>query len=383
MKRFFFAPALTLTLVAQASAADSPGATDKARSPLAGDGFFQQVKEPLGKMFAVTFDGPKLKLDRKAWGEQPKDDKGAQGGIVVGGFGGGFNFGNAHPMEALFRQVQSAAGVGGSGMGISGADRTLNFSGGKCNGNLHTRGQNLRHLQFEETGDAGRTIELSEDGKGGFRMQLTHPDGDLILVQQTPKGAFRVVALIHGRTFAGQGDNFTAFYKQNRAAMENDILPVLSRFGIDPILSPKEAKVKGAVLSQMLRSPETVEAGRKLIAQLDADQFTAREQATKTLDARYSLYEDLIREKLKEKTIPLEVKTRLEKIANAHADQGRVSQTIELLDLTKDAGYVVDLLEGASSEEKPKVIAHLEKITGQKLGDDAKAWREWVEKKGK
>jgi hypothetical protein len=388
-----FSLALLLISFAIAAAADSPGQADKAtppaKSPLASDGFFQSVKEPVSKMFAVTFDGPKLKLDRKAWGEKAKDDKkggGAAAGIgggriVIGGFGGGF--GGGHPVETLFHQIQNTAGVGGSGMGISGDDRTVHFSGGKCNGQLHTRGDTVRQLQLEETEGPGRTIELNEDGKGGFRMQLLHPDGDLVMVQQTPKGAFRVVALVGGRTFAGQGESFTAFYKQHRAAMENDVLPILNKFGIDPIVSPKDAKVKGAVLASILRSPETIDAGKKLIDQLDSDQFAVRDQAAKTLDQRYVLYEDLIREKLKDKNLPLQMKRDLERITNTHADQARVSQTVELLDLLKDPAYLVGLLETAAGDEKPKVVAHLEKVTGQKLGDDAKAWREWVEKNAK
>jgi hypothetical protein len=268
-------------------------------------------------------------------------------------------------------------------MSIGNDERRLSYTGGKCNGRVATKGDLLKEIAFEETGEGGRSIEYTEDGKGGFRLQITHPDGDLILLLQTPKGAFRTVALVGGETFAGQAESFAAFYKQHRKVMEGDILPVLSRFGIQPVLSAAEPKVRKTVTALLQRTPDSIDEGKKLLGELDSEQFAVREQATKTLADRFAIYQDLIREKQKDKDASLEVRTRVEKILTANADLDRVNQSIELLNLTKDPAYVVSLLDGATPAESTRLGSHLEKLTGQKLGSDAKAWKEWLEKNAK
>jgi hypothetical protein len=374
MRRSIMLAVLIVLLPAFSVAAEPESKAEK--SPLVGDGFFKDVKQPIGQMLGFTFDGPRLKLDRKAWGAAPKQKDAP---VVWVGPG----FGAAHPIETLFRTVQNAAGAGGSGMSISNNDRRVNFNGGKMNGLVHTRGDQVTQLQFQETGDSGRTLEFGEDGKGGFRLQFSHTDGDIILLSQTPKGAFRAIAMVNGKTFAGQAESFTAFYKQHRSVMESDILPILAHVGVQPIMSPQEAKVKHAVAALLQRSPASVEEGKKLVSDLDSEQFAVREAATKALTERFQLFQDLVREKQLDKTASLEMRTRLDKIMAANTDASRVNQTVELLDLTKDPGYLISLIDGPASPETAKVVEQLEKVSGQKLGSDAKAWKQWLEKSSK
>jgi hypothetical protein len=354
-------------------AAEPEGKPEK--SPLLADGMLQQVKPSIRQMLTFTFNGPKLAIDSKAWGAAPKDDKKPPPPF-------GFRE-DLHPIDILFNQVQNQAAIHSAGSSGGGGERSRRFNGTKLNGSLRTRDQALLLLHFEEAGEGGRAIEFADDGKGAFRLQVTHSEGDMILLIQTPKGGFRGVAMLGKRTFAGQGDSFTDFYKQHRATMEADILPILGHFGIEPVLSPFDPGIKKNVIALLQRSPDSLDKGKKLLADLDNDQFTVREQASKALTDGFAVYRDLVLEQHKDPANSLEVKTRLEKIVNANADAARVSHLVALLELEKDAAYLTALLDGASSADAAAIAAHLEKLTGQKFGTDAKAWKAWLEKQKK
>ena len=55
--------------------------------------------------------------------------------------------------------------------------------------------------------------------------------------------------MIGKRTFAGQGESFADFYKQHRAIVETEVLPILAHYGIEPVLSPQDPRIRKAVLA--------------------------------------------------------------------------------------------------------------------------------------
>jgi hypothetical protein len=350
-----------------------PGKPDK--SPLVAEGVLQKVRQHLGRMLPFTFEGQRLKIDRKAWGAAPKAKETMPQRVKFGNF-----VNTPHPTEAHFRQLQSAAEAWSTGMSVSNEERTIQFSGGKLTGKLHTRGQTIRDIMLEESAEPRRTLRFGEDGRGGFRLEAAHPHGDMILLAQTPSGVFRAVVFLGGRTFAGQGISFTAFYRQHRALMEADILPVLQHFGIKPVLGANDASVRTAVLARLQRTSETLQEGQKLLADLESEKFAVREKATGLLDGRFEIYKELIGARLKDSSAALETRIRLDKILARHSDAERVNKTIEMLDLSRDALYLVSLLDHATPQESVRLIAHLEKITGQKLGSDPATWRQWAAK---
>ncbi len=238
-------------------------------------------------------------------------------------------------------------------------------------------------MSLDETQTPFRALEFTDDGQGAFRMLLTHPDGDMVLLHQTRAGRFNGVAVMGGQVFAGQGDSFTSFVRQHRAQVDSRILPVLGQFGIQPLQPVSSPKVRQAVLAQVLRRPETEALGRKLLIQLDGRKFDDREDATKRLSEQFENFKDLIQAQLSEKTTSLEVRSRLQRILAEHSDSVPVNQTVAALDLTRDANYLVSLLDHVSPKEAPRLMDYLERTTGQKLGTDPTAWKEWVRKNGK
>ena len=242
------------------------GAAEPDRSPLLADGFLQKVKPSVKQMLTFTFNGPRLAIDPNAWGTPPKED--AELTPLRE---------DRQPLHVLFTQVQSLGEMRSAGSSGGGNEWSRRFSGEKLSGALRTSRGVLLLLQFHEAGEGGRAIEYADDGKGTFRLQVTHPEGDMILLSQTPKGGFRGVAMLGKRTFAGQGESFADFYKQHRRVVETDMLPILAHFGIEPVLSPQDPRIEKAVLARLTRTSDSLEKAKKLLADLDSDQFRTRE----------------------------------------------------------------------------------------------------------
>ena len=136
--------------------------------------------------------------------------------------------------------------------------------------------------------------------------------------------------------------------------------------------------MRNSVLTAILRSPETNRDGERLIAELESDNYQHREKAANTLAERFELYQDAIRRALADKPKSYEVQLRLEQIVAQHSDS-TAADTVAALDLLHDANFIVALFDAANPEEVPKIAVHLEKITGQSLGNDAAAWKQWVQ----
>lgn len=358
-----------LSLVLATALVGSPALAQNgaAKPALLQDGLLSRVKAPLEQIFQFSLDGAKLKLERKGWGEPPKNA--GKGNAVV------FS-GNTLPIENIFRQIQSVAGAGGSSMSISNRYRELRFYGNALTGRVMTR-DNLVRFDLEETTAPHRSLEFQDDGQGSFRLLISSPSDD-ILIKQNKEGAFTIAAVINGKTLAAQAPSFLALYKQHHETLDRDVLPVLNALSIRLFVPPSSRELRSTVRAMLLRSPAAIEEGKKLVADLDNEQFAVREKATVVLNDRFEMYKDLIEAKLKDRELSIETERRLQKIMAGHADAQKVGQVIAALDLLNDPAFLVDLLEDTAASERPAVAARLEQVTGQRHGSDVAAWKRWL-----
>jgi len=371
--RRLLAACCVVTLALASAFAQQPEQPKQAEtSPLLAKGFLNEVNKPIELIFQFNIEKAKLTFDRRGWDTaakgmpKPKDP-----------FGG--RIGNEPPaIEAIFNQVQEAAGPAGRGMSIGGEDRRINFSSGKLGGLLHTRKDYVR-MSLEETQAPQRTLEVTIDGSGAYRIQLAEPEGDMVLLSQAKNGRFTVVAVVADKTFTARGESFAAFFKEHRKGFDTHVLPVLDAMGIRPVPASSSEKVRKAVVALLSRTPETLAEGKKLLDDLDSEEFAVRQKAATQLTDRYAIYQDLIQERLKEK-LTLDVQKRLEKIVNEHADASRISQALTSLGLLQDPAYLISLLDHVTGDEAAPLTAQLEKTTGEKLGKDVAAWKEWGKK---
>jgi len=359
--------AVSLLVVVCFVAASAGQESKTAPSPLLQQGHLNKLRPQLEQIFQFTFDGAKIKLDRKGWGDPPKNGKPALN----------INSVNVSPIEAIFSHIRTQSGpLSHSSMSVSNRQREISFAGGAMSGRLRMQGEMIR-LDLEEADAPHRSLELSDDGQGAMRLMLSG-EGELILVQQTRGGACTVAAAVGGKSFIAQGDSFLALYKQHRQAVDAQVLPALQGLSVALIPPSATPQMKNAVLALLTRTPESLEEGKKLMRDLDSEKFQTRDKASKLLNERFEVYKDLIQEKLKDSTLSQETASRLGKIMAAHPDAQKVSQTIAALDLLRDPTYLVGILEEAASEQRGKVVAQLETVTGQRFGNDVAAWKKWL-----
>jgi hypothetical protein len=363
--RNLFSLAVALLLPWSALAQEKP-----LQTPLLQDGVLQKLHAQLEQIFQFTLDGPRLKLDRRRWADAPKEPPKVN--VVASG---------ATPIEQIFSQIRATVGFGGSSTMSAGSRyRELRFMGTTLSGRVLTRDENVR-LELEEAGSPRRSLELQDDGQGSLRLMLSHADGDVILLLQTRQGACTVASVVGGKSFAAQAPSFLAAYKQHRQVFDADILPVLDGLSIRLFVPPSSQQLKAAVRAMLLRSPQLLKEGAKLLADLDSEQFVVRDQASRLLNERFEVYQDLIEAKLKEPGLTVETDRRLQKILAAHADSRKISEVIAALELLKDPPFLVGLLEETPADQRGPIIARLEEITGQRLGQDIAAWKRWRGKK--
>ncbi len=339
------------------------------RSSLGQEGHFNKLKPQLEQIFRFTFDGPRLKLERRGWGEPAPN---ANPNVAA--------FANAPPIEKIFTQIRtSAGGLTHSSMSVSNRHREVSFAGGALSGRVLTRGDYVR-LELEEAAAPQRSLDWFDDGQGGMRLMLSHQDGDLILLQQTKQGAANIAGVVGGKAFSGSGASFLAMYKQHRPLLDDVVLPVFQSLSIRLMPSPQTTEMKKAVLALITRTPDVLAEGKKLMDALDSPSFSVRDKASRLLNERFEIYKDLIQERLKDAGTSQEAAARLGKILASHPEAEKVTQTIAALDLTRDPAYLITLLEEATAD-RPKVAAHLQAVTGQRLGEDPAAWKRWLQEK--
>jgi hypothetical protein len=128
------------------------------------------------------------------------------------------------------------------------------------------------------------------------------------------------------------------------------------------------------MLKDRLRPAEAVPAGRlsKLLAELDSDQFTVREQAAKELRQLSERVEPALRRLLQDKP-PLEVRNRVEAILAgarlvppaATLRSLRAIQVLECIGTSEARGVLRGLASGAAARETREARAALERLAAR------------------
>jgi len=326
------------------------------------------VRKPLERLFTFSLEGSQLKIDRTRWVSAAKETEKVDSSITRVSKVSGDQY---LPEEKLFLQLSLGPAAGAGSCGLT-ADR----EGRRVY--IHSAGDVVR-MTLQEGSGPNRVLIFGDDGQGALSIQLSSSSGSLILLGQERNGRCKVVAVFGDRLFSNNEESFLACLRKHRLEMETLVLPTLEQFGIEPFRSPRAPKVRQAVLALLARSHKILTEGRRLLDDLNGNDFTARDKAQHELSRRFEVFEDLICQKMQEKP-SLELRKRLEQILQDHADALLTWQTITALALLQDAAYLLSMLDDAKPEDAARLIAQLEKITGQKLGADPAAWKEWVRK---
>lgn len=409
LQSFAIAPAIVAILCLEACA-PLHGA-DLTATPLAGDGELVKLHDLTEKIFQFKIEAGQLRIDRAAWDRQGKEiasAEEAQAAAAANNMPPGFAqnprmaamdkerrdrtiamMGGPPPaLHAIFRALQERARkasrsfAGGSDLPSSSIHNgwkqwQSGFAGETLSGELRTNNGG-EELQLQELEPPRRMLEFRCGNDASMLLQLTDREGETIVLRQDGKGRFFLAIIAAETTIADEAESFIALVKQHRQLIESDVLPVLARIGVRPILPSEASEVRVVVWASLLRGPEARAEGERLLGDLDSDSFDVREAASQALSSRYALLGDLIREKVMDKSNSAEMQARLERIVAEHPDSPLPTQTVAALGLASDPLYLCKLLDSANPKETQVLVKRLEQITGEKLGPDTAAWKKWA-----
>jgi hypothetical protein len=361
------------------------------------DGKLNKVSKHVSKLIKLAVGEKHLRLDRKHWEgdtagktvEQRK--KAIVAKLLKRGLPEKYAISQAarevtQPrVTQAFNELRTATSYSRAGSSSSGKSERSNYFGGRgFYGRLATSSNGLVEMELREEDGPQRRLTVRDNGKGTMRLEYSSDEHDfLLLIQQSKNGSVKMVYMVGDETLAGSAESFHALYAKHREQFDTKIFPMLRHVGVVPPLTPLSTPVVKTVLAKLV----PVDGDRRrqteqLIAQLQNDSFAKRDEATKKLFAETARHEPVIEEMLKDKDLDPETKMRLEKVIKSHrAKNLEVEQLIVSLKLTDDAKYLVGLLPDTTEQDRPNVVAALERLTGQKLGTDVSAWKKWLSKK--
>ena len=238
-------------------------------------------------------------------------------------------------------------------------------------------------ISLTELQNPEREIEILDDGQGGLRILVNRSaDGAFLMILQGPNGRFAVAEAKGEVFFTAAGTSFFEFYRKHRKYVEERLFGYLRHLGVavPPRLYGQD--VKDAVLFK-LTGPSKVELLRatQLIVQLDHPEFRKRDEATRLLTAGFGRYREALGEARRDDSLSAEAKRRLETIFRDRPEVEKIEQIISDVGLLEGAGYLIELLAGTKGADRQAVAARLKKLTGRDLGNDPKAWEEWLSRR--
>lgn len=409
--RCFFAAVPPIVACLSLSACAVARGANLTATALANDGELVKLHDLTEKIFQFKIESGQLRIDRAAWDREGKElasVEAAQAAAAANNMPPGFAqnpriaamdkerrdrtiamMGGPPPaLHTVFRAIEQRARqasrsfAGGGDLPSSSIHNgwkqwQSGFAGETLAGDLRTNNGG-EELELRECQPPRRMLEFRAASDAGMLLQLTDRDGNMVVLRQDSNGRFFLVVVADETTVLQQAESFIALVKQHRQLIESEVLPVLARIGVRPILSSDAPEVHDFVWASLLRGPESRAEGERLLSRLDSEGFDDREAASNALSSRYPLLGDLIREKLYDKSNSAEMQARLERIVAERPDSTLPAQTAEALGLASDPVYLVKLLDQANSKETQVLVQHLEQITGQKLGSDPGAWKKWA-----
>jgi hypothetical protein len=271
MKYFLAIMYLCAAVSVRSSAAEHDAAesasSDIGRRSLSSDGEFQKISAPLTHIFQFKIENGILTLDRAAWKEEAAAiEKENAAASDPNNLPPGMkpdtsqalryqarlleerarqlerhqHMGSAPPLCTLFQKIEATARMGSRSFSGGGPSFNSNgkwmewqsaFEGKSLSGQLVSNNDEER-LALQEKTEPNRTLDFVIYQRSGFRIQISNPEGELILLRQMPDGAFSVITMLASKVQKYEAETFEELVRLNRTALEADVLPALKQCGI-------------------------------------------------------------------------------------------------------------------------------------------------------
>ena len=226
-----------------------------------GDGVLDESSAAMENLLQLKWNGQNLELKRE-WDERLKNNK-KKGKIrgndeledamanlikrgvpradakrlaaqMIAGGGDMQNFGGRagrSELEKAFFAVSTEFGRTSEGSSGREPNKRLRFSGQSLFGRA-TIGNDDVEFEFEEVEGKERSFKIRDSGKGRFQFQFSF--GDLFVrLLQTKTGKTQLVWINDDQVDVYVGDSFSNFTKRNPKVVEQMLLPLFERLGIN------------------------------------------------------------------------------------------------------------------------------------------------------
>lgn len=199
---------------------------------------------------------------------------------------------------------------------------------------------------------------------------------------QSKTGEITCVELGTEFQIALSADNFDALAAQNPEFISQRLTPVFNYIGLGEPPTRFHPFVKKYVTAKLRPANESELAKfKEAIAPMDEGDFKTREKVTGEIEKDFEKWELNIENAITDSNFSTEVRARLKKIYEKNVEPGRraLLSLIGKGNLIESPAYLVWLLENEEEkEDRSNLIKQLEKVTEQQLGDDLKAWKQWL-----
>ena len=142
---------------------------------------------------------------------------------------------------------------------------------------------------------------------------------------------------------------------------------LLEQLGINRPFKRSDPRIVSAVLRIIeLTSSEDVAAVDEAIAKLGADKHKEREAAQREIEKNLQRWRRLLRQRLADSQLELEVKTRLNRVMEQpEAEESSEEEFIDRRNLLQDADYLSFILSDAPKSLKPAIRKRIEGLGGE------------------
>ncbi len=282
------------------------------------------------------------------------------------------------PLDNMFNKVRADGRMNSSGRS-HGRGRTqwtgesaemtcaLNVSGNSCLFQINEIASPNRTLIFRQSDNLTSFMLIGFD----WSVVLRQIDGKML----------SMTLMTEGDTTYGKSASFVEFTKEHPQLCRR-VLDILSTVGVDAPPMPSSPAVNQYVtriIQERVRSGST--RLDELIKKLDAPEFQSREEASKAITDSFAGFEMGIADRLAKGDLSIEATKRLREISKLQASGAktdpRIKRCAEVFKLAGSPKYITGLLAGQSEEVQKTLIQYLTKTTGQKFGNDVKAWENW------
>ncbi|MDE0936965.1 MAG: hypothetical protein OSA89_13690 [Mariniblastus sp.] len=365
--------------------ASSHDATGLERGPM------QKIAPSVKQILKMKFDldGKFILIDQKSWGEQEtleaqklairkqmldrKVDEAAIDRMVDQLVPSRMTAG---PITKLFSEVRKRGGMRSSSTSVSGGRTTMTSFGADLSCRVSLSGDRFE-MRIDEFKGPGRTLEVCSTV--GTRILLTGTD-TLAMLHQTDVGIMGV--LIDGdEVYSGRASDYYALSKQN-PKLHGKLSAIFRHAGVDLPLGVNEPEVKRVALRMLGSMYSSDLTGlSQLIEQLNASEFSAREEASKEIEELFPAFEGAILKELDSDELSIEARNRLKIIVKrkeeAQAGDRRAEDCVKANKLLGSIDYIISLFEIADEQSRQLLVRHLTKTTQQDFGMDVEKWKQW------